>query len=532
MSLPAAPIDRRTFLKLGGGAAAGLALAGRFVPPAWGAKKVAPFQHGVASGDPVSNGAVIWTRVTPNADALPGSGLGGPVEVAWQVARDPKFARIVKDGVARSTSKTDHTVKVDVKGLDPSSTYHYRFKALDDISDRGRLRTAPARGADVASLRFGLASCANWEGGFFTPYGFMAERDDLDFVLHMGDYLYEYGPGGYGPGGELGRVHTPDHEIVSLADYRIRHAQYKTDPHLQALHASAPFITAWDDHEVTNDTWREGAENHQEEEGNFMARRNRAYRAYFEWMPIRLPAPRKDPTRIYRYGDFGQMADLHVLDTRQYRDRQPADQFDQSKDDPARTITGEAQMEWLKGGLSEAGARWRLIGNQLMITPWETGENVPFNVDAWDGYTADRQELLDHIAGNEISNVVFFTGDIHTSWANEVPIDATTYPATPPAAVELVGPSVTSDNADEITGSPPRSTSIALERGIQADNPHVKYVELDSHGYTVVEATRERLQMDWYFVSSRTDPGATQIFAAAWQVPDGTPTVTPADGPI
>ena len=533
-SVTAGRVDRREFLKWTG-AGVGTVLAARLVPFAGRANAAAGdvFAHGVASGDPLADGVILWTRATPMRDAMPGSGLGKPVEVAWQVARDPRFVRIVKQGTTRTSAARDHTVKIDLAGLDSGENYFYRFKALNELSPVGRTRTAPSTRDDIESLRFGLASCANYEGGYFSAYRYMAERDDLDFILHMGDYLYEYGPGGYGPGESIGRVHTPDHEIVSLADYRIRHAQYKTDSDLQALHAAAPFIAAWDDHEVTNDTWREGAENHQpDEEGKFLSRRNRAYKAYFEWMPIRLPATRKDPTRIYRRLQFGPLADLHMLDTRQYRDEQPADQFDQSKDDPARTITGDAQMEWLKKGLGGNGAQWRLIGNQLMITPWETGENIPFNVDAWDGYSADRQELLDHVTGNEVANVVFFTGDIHTSWATEVPIDSTTYPATPPAAVELVGPSITSDNADEITGSPPRTASIPLEQGIKADNPYVKYVELDSHGYSVVDVTRERLQMDWYFISDRTDPGASQTFATAWQVQDGSPTVSETDEPI
>lgn len=526
-------MDRREFLKLSG-AGAGLVATARLQRGlAVAALDPAAFAHGVASGDPLPGGVVIWTRVTPGEDAPPGSGMGRPVPVEWQVATDERFAKVVRSGRAMSSRHADHTIKVDLDGLAPDTAYHYRFRALGEVSPAGTTRTAPARGAAPASLRFGLASCSNYEAGFFAGYRYLSERDDLAFVLHMGDYLYEYAPGAYGPGPAIGRVHEPDHEIVTLQDYRIRHALYKTDPDLQACHAAHAFVTSWDDHEVTNDTYRNGAENHQPDlEGRFGRRRRDAYRAYFEWMPIRPPRPGADPTRIYRRLQFGTLADLHMLDTRQYRDRQPSSSTDPARDDPERTITGDPQMAWLKRGLSTNGAQWRLVGTQVQFAPVETGEDIPLNVDAWDGYRADRQELLQHLVDRDVPDVVFLTGDIHSSWACDVPVDATTYPVTPSAAVELVGTSITSDNLDEITGSPPRTSSLAAESGLKADNPHVKYVELDSHGYSVVEATPDRLQMDWYYLSDRTDPRATQHVGASWQTTAGSRAVTPASEPI
>jgi alkaline phosphatase D len=526
-------MDRRKFLKVSAASGAG-ALAAAQLPTTLLASAASldpgPFQYGVASGDPLPDRVIIWTRVTPDPTATPGSGRGKDVATSFQVATDPRFRNVIRSGTRIARKGSDHTVKVDVTKLSPGRSYYYRFKALGARSITGHMRTAPSHEEDNASVRFAVTSCSNWEGGFFSAYRHMAERDDLDFVIHLGDYIYEYGPGRYGPGPEIGRTHEPDHEIVSLADYRIRHAQYKTDPDLRALHAANPFITIWDDHEVTNDTYKDGAENHQpDEEGDFFERRARAYQAYFEWMPVR---PRNNPTRLFRRFRFGQLADLHMLDLRQYRDEPVANGQDPAKDDPERTITGDRQMEWLKKGLAKPAARWRLIGNQVMVIPWESGEDQPFNVDAWDGYRPDRQELLQHFVDNEINNISWLTGDIHTSWASDVPIDATTYPVTPSVCTEFVCPSVTSDNLDEITGNPYRTSSIAFEEAIKADNPHVKLVELDSHGYCIADLTKERMQVDWYYISDRTDPEATSEFAVAYQSVDGSNSVTEVSDPI
>lgn len=533
-------LDRRSFIKIAGGTTGTFFLGGSLESPPWlvsraPAVKAAParrdvFAHGIACGDPTASSAVIWTRVTPRAGASPGSGEGPRLAVGWEVAEDERFRRVVARDSVVTGAPRDHTVKVDVTGLAAGREYFYRFKAKDEISQAGRIVTAPS---DSSGVRFGVASCSNFEGGFFSAYRHLSERDDLDLVLHLGDYIYEYGPGDYGPGPAIGRTHEPDHEIVSLADYRIRYGQYRSDQDLQGCHASHPFVCIWDDHEVTNDTWAEGAENHQPDtEGGFLERRARAYQAYFEWMPVRLPRPRREPHRIYRTLRFGNLADLHLLDTRQYRSEQPSNQLDPSKDDPERTLLGEAQKRWLKDRLERSDARWKLIGNQVMVTPWETGEGVPFNVDSWDGYRAERSEILDHLSEKAIDNVVFLTGDIHTSWATDVPLDSTTYPLAPSVAVELVGSSISSDNADEITGSPPRTTSLALEEGIKADNPYVKYVELDSHGYSVVDVTENRLQMDWFYISDRIDPDASLRRGASWQVIAGSNQTSPADGPI
>lgn len=532
-------LTRRDFLKLSSASAGALVLG--FPAIVGAAQRSGIFVHGIAAGDPLPDRIILWTRVTPEPIAVPGSGRGDRVTVQWEVSLTPSFGAVVASGEGKTGPEQDHTFKVDVGGLRPATLYHYRFRFKNIVSAVGRFRTAPAANATLSSVRFGLVSCANFEGGYFAAYRHLAARTDLDFILHVGDYIYEYGPGEYGPGPAIGRTHDPMKEIVTLQDYRRRHAQYKGDPDLQMLHALYPFICTWDDHELADDAWKDGAANHQPAtEGSFTTRRNNALRAYFEWMPIRPPAA---TTRLYRNFQFGTLADLSMLDLRQYRDQQPASPLDPAKDDPNRVLMGREQTDWLKGNLSASRAAWKLVGNPVMITPVDfrrplpqdvldalgvmTG--VPYNVDAWDGYTDDRRELLEHIAARSIRNVAFLTGDIHSSWACDIPLGA----SGPSVAVELVGTSITSDNFNDLLGLPERTAvSLQAEGIFQAGNPHVKYLELDSHGYSVVDLTAARMQMDWYYLSERTDPNATQRLAASWQVRSGTSAVIPAAGAI
>jgi alkaline phosphatase D len=538
-----AVLSRRKFISRSGRAAAFTALGFAAAPAILkGKPRGFAFQHGVASGDPLPDGAIIWTRVTPSPEALPGMGLGGSAEVRWEVSLDPNFSTKVARGVVITSAALDHTVKVDVRGLAAGRTHFFRFLFRNEISRVGRFRTAPPESFAAPNLRFGLASCSNYEGGYFAAYRHMAARNDLDFILHIGDYIYEYETGGYGPGPTIGRVHDPLTEIVTLQDYRRRHALYKLDPDLQELHAAYAFICTWDDHDLTNDAWRAGAENHQPEtEGDFFTRQANAYKAYFEWMPIRLPDPATAPTRIYRQFKFGQLADLSMLDLRQYRDEQPTSGLDPAKDDPNRVIVGRDQLDWLENHIDSA-ARWKLIGNPVMVTPVDFRQplpegileelglmmGVPFNVDAWDGYTDDRRELLEFIGANGISNVAFLTGDIHSSWGCDVPAASGVS-----AAVEFVGPSITSDNLNEALGIPPRTpVSIQTETVFKAGNPHVKYLEFDSHGYAIVDITVERMQTDWYFLTERTDRNSGVHFADAFLSAAGSNMVQPAGGAL
>ncbi|MCW2813847.1 MAG: Alkaline phosphatase [Nocardioides sp.] len=506
------------------------------------------FRHGVASGDPSESSVVLWTRVTPTNGATPGSGRGPRAVVQWEVARDPSFRRVVRRGRFVTGAGRDHTVKLTVGDLRPATWYFYRFTHQGHRSRVGRTRTTPAPDVLAPHLRFGFVSCSNVERGWFNAYRHLAARDDLHAVIHLGDYLYE---GATDDAARI-RTHQPRKEIVSLADYRQRHAQYKADDDLQDLHAAYPMIAIWDDHETANDAWRDGAGAHDPStEGSWARRRARGHRAYDEWMPARLQGSVRlgDGDRLFRTIRFGRLADLHLLDLRSQRDQQVASMTDAAAiDDPDRTITGRQQMAWLKDALAGSGARWQLVGNPVMIAPLTVGGlpapvaesvadllggvvspgGVPLNTDAWDGYTADRRELFDHIVEQGVDDVVFLTGDIHTGLAADLPLDKATYPVSGTAGVELVCASVTSDNFDEELGTP----STAVEAALRASNPHYRYANLDDHGYCVLDVTAARVQCDWWVVASRADRTAGVRHDASWAVRAGTGRLSPVSAPV
>ncbi|MFE8943407.1 alkaline phosphatase D family protein [Streptomyces sp. NPDC007856] len=536
---------RRTIVKA---AAATAVLAGPLAAslPARAADQAPAFLHGVASGDPLPDGVLLWTRVTPTPDAVPGSGVGPDTEVSWVVARDKAFTGIVAKGSVTATAASDHTVKADVRGLQPATDYWFRFSAGGTDSPVARTRTAPATDATVANLRFGVVTCANWEAGYFAAYRHLAARSDLDAWLHLGDYIYEYKSGEYAARGTVVRPHAPVNEIITLADYRIRHAEYKTDPDLQALHLKVPVVAIWDDHEFADNAWSGGAVNHTEgAEGTWTARKAAAKQAYFEWMPVR---PAIEGT-TYRRLRFGKLADLSLLDLRSFRSQQ-ASAGSGSVDDPNRTITGRAQLDWLKAGLKASDTKWRLVGNSVMIAPFVIGsltadllkplaklldlpqDGIGVNTDQWDGYTHDRRELLDHLRSNGIGNTVFLTGDIHMSWANDVPVDAGTYPLSPSAATEFVITSVTSDNLDDMVKVREGTVSAVAAPLIEVANRHVHWVDTDRHGYGVLDITADRAQMDYYVLSDRTEQNATSQWVRSYRTRSGTQKVERTYDPV
>ncbi|MGV3760096.1 MAG: alkaline phosphatase D family protein, partial [Actinomycetota bacterium] len=547
-------MDRRRFLQLGlGGAARAVAQPAFRRDPALAEPAPGPFGHGVASGDPLADRVILWTRVTPSEAATPGSGVGPPTEVRWEGAEDADFTRVVQSGVVTATADRDHTVKVDATGLRPATEHWYRFRALGATSPVGRTRTAPGGDQAVERLRFGVVSCSNYEAGYFSAYRHLAARDDLDVVLHLGDYIYEYGKGGYATEG-FDRFHDPEHEIVTLADYRRRHALYKTDPDLAALHARYAFITTIDDHEITNNAWADGAENHQDGEGDYAARKAAAMQAYLEWMPVR---PTGDTLQIHRQLSFGPLADLFVLDERNHRSKQvegaSGDMFVTSPEvgDEGRTMLGAAQRSWFEDGLAGSSATWKVVASSVMFAPLvladppspapevdaalaplfdSLGTSVPIvlNGDQWDGYRHEQSALGAAYAA--AGGVVVLTGDIHSSWAAEIPADPGTYlgGAGESVAVEFVTPAVTSDSFRQaIAGiaGPLAPAGEALAEGpplvVYALGPWFKYVDPNRHGFGVFEVTAEAAQYDWHHISDRTDPQATEGVSASWRSPVG-----------
>jgi alkaline phosphatase D len=543
------------------------------------------FGYGVASGDPTADAVVIWTRATPprrrpgDPVATPGSGLGQPVSVLWEVARDPLFRRRVRHGVVRTGADSDHTVKVDVTGLEPYTRYYYRFRAEGETSPVGRTQTAPDEPGRLHALRFALVSCSNYTGGYFSAYRALGRRDDLDFVLHVGDYIYEYGNGAdrYGPPELAGtRDGQPATETIDLAGYRLRHALHKADPDLALAHRQHPWITIFDDHEVANNTWATGAENHTPgTEGAFSTRRQQAYQAYLEWMPFRLPDQAAVPhrgIRFFRRFTFGPLGDLSILETRQNRSPQvdvppfstigggfiptgiPA--VDAQLADPARHLLEPEQLGWLRDGTAGRGP-WHLIGNQVVLAPVRFPGGifgVPpqvtlLNSDQWDGYQADQAALIAHLGAQPATagDAVVLTGDIHSSWAMDIP--ASRGPGYTSVGVEFVCPSVTSDGFYELVrgalppGTPAEAlvtTTQGITAAVAGTNPWIRYLDGLGHGYTLIDVTPDRVQADFHHTprpssalpDPRILPTAEVAYAISWQTLAGSRRLSPATGPV
>lgn len=442
-----------------------------------------PFYHGVASGDPTEDKMVIWTRVTPD------SGSTSAIEVFWQIATDTNFTNIVNYGKLIATEQNDFCVKQDVCGLNPSTFYYYMFNALGRNSVMGRTKTAPSALSNNDSVRFAIVSCADYENGYFNAYESISNKNNVDAVVHLGDYIYEYEPGGISVNNPGGRVTEPDHEIVSMQDYRIRHSHYKLDNQLRRLHQLFPFITVWDDHETCNNSWRDGADNHQPAtEGPYNVRKENATNTYFNWMPLRKPDP-NDPIRIFRTLRYGKLLDLVMLDTRLYDRDEPALS---ATDDSTHKLMGPVEMNWFLQQLSDTASQWKIIGNQVMFAPLQIF-GQPFNSDQWDGYNYERQKIQNHLTQNNIKNFVVLTGDIHTSWCNDIPgANYNSNTGAGSVGVEFVGTSVTSLNSPFPIGS----------GIIKSLNPHMKYINLANHGYYTLDVNKQRVQADYTFVET------------------------------
>jgi alkaline phosphatase D len=458
---------------------------------------LAPFYHGVASGDPLSDRVILWTRYTP--DSL----QSGQQIVEWKIAEDTSFSLGLQSGVVITDETMDYTVKVDPTGLTPNTTYYYQFKANDQLSVIGRTRTATS--GDCDSLRFAVVSCANFEAGYFNVFRNLKERNDFDAVICLGDYIYEYESGGYAPNPSANRQWMPTNEILSLLDYRARYSTYRLDDDLRDLHQQFPFIVVWDDHETANDSWMNGAENHQANEGSFANRKQAAKQAYFEWLPIRVTGV-SDNYQIFREIKYGDLVDLIMLDTRLHGRDEQAGTSGATVNAQGRQLLGTDQFTWLGTRLSNSTSRWKLLGQQVMMAPL-TIFGAALNGDQWDGYPAERQRVYNHILTNNITDVVVLTGDIHSSWANDLP--GNSYNGSTgggSVGVEFVAPSVTSPGINIPGGA----------TAIMASNSHIKYADLSLHGYVMLDVNKQRVQADWYYVNTIDNPSGDFTYGTSF----------------
>jgi alkaline phosphatase D len=496
--LAARPHTRRRLLAGAGGLALAASLSrlpldlAHATPPRFASD---PFTLGVASGDPHRNGVVLWTRLAPQPLQADGGMPPQPVEVRWELARDSALRRTVASGRATAWPSFAHSVHVEVDGLAPDREYFFRFTAGEAASRVGRTRTAPA--GRTSELTFAFVTCQKWEEGFYPAYRAIA-REDLDFVVHLGDYTYEYGiANGVGPRApQLPSEFAA--ETRALAQYRLRHALYKTDPDLQAAHGAHPFVVVWDDHEVVND--------YAGEDASVLARRANGYRAFYEHLPLRAESIPNGPSMpIFRRVEWGDLAEISMLDTRQYRTEPPCGYGEAVRCpaafDPRETLTGPEQEQWLLRGLDRSRARWNIIGQQVLMAELDHDGDAGdlFWNDSWDGYPAARARIVQHLHSRRISNPVVITGDWHSTFANDVKLDFDD-PRSPTVAAEFVTPSVSSNGDDEVYG-PYYGPMIPF-------NPHIRFFDGDRRGSMTARVRRDELVVDWRIADRVGTPDA------------------------
>lgn len=516
-------ISRRGFISSSGAALGALPFVRSIDSLAQATNPV--FRHGVASGDPLSDRVILWTRVTARSS--------GAQRVSWQLARDEKMTRIVARGEVETGASRDFTVKVDPAGLDPATTYYYRFASNGEQSVIGRTKTLPRSG--VSHVRLGVVSCSNLPFGYFNAYACLAARPDLDAIMHLGDYIYEYANGQYGDGSRMNRVPAPNHEIIELRDYRERHAQYKADPDTQAIHQQHPFICVWDDHEFANNSWSGGAQNHNnngEVEGPWSARRTAATQAYFEWMPVRQPSATLDG-KIYRSFRFGDLATLVMLDTRIIGRDQQADRTSINDiESDRRQLLGAEQEGWLAEQFSTSvrnGSTWTLLGQQIVFAPQTAPRGASPNSDSWDGYRGARHRVFDMVERAKVNNFVVLTGDIHSSWAYDLPrepfagYDKSTGKGS--LGVEFAGTSVTSPSNVGRDGE----KQLAALRDAR---PHLHYVDGRYRGYFIVDLTKQRLQADYYAMATIDERSTKERFERGFITESGQNHLTDASSAV
>jgi alkaline phosphatase/alkaline phosphatase D len=480
-----------------------------------------PFTLGVASGDPLPDSVLLWTRLAPEPFAEDG-GLGQErVVVYWEVAIDEWFALVEQQGAATAHPEYAHSVHVDVKGLSPDSTYYYRFRVGAWISPVGRTRTAPAPGSDADTLRLAAVACQAYQDGYYTAHQHLAQ-EDVDVVFHLGDYLYEYGVNSAGGARRYTDRKLPDvfnHEATTLADYRLRYALYKNDPDLQAAHAQHPFVVTWDDHETENN-YAGPYDEKGSPQDQFLVRRAAAYRAYWENQPLRADQlPQGPDARLYRRLTWGSLAQFDILDTRQYRSDQAYDDRPHApgpeSDDPARTLTGDAQERWLLDGWRNSDALWNVMPQQVCFSQRKFDLTAPARVsmDAWDGYRASRARVMAGAKAAGIDNWMVLTGDVHVGYAFDIKEDFDD-PASRTVGTEFTCTSIASggDGTEK-----PADWDTYMEA-----NPHMKYYD-GRRGYVRVELGRDEAQVDFRIVPAITTPGASIATTASFVTEVGSP---------
>ena len=542
-------LSRRHFLKSSGLAASCIAISTAITGCATDTTSTKlsniEFEHGVASGDPSSSAVIIWTRVQPLEKI-------NTAQLVWELASDRDFTQVFRTGIVTTQRNQDFTVKVDVQQLKPATVYYYRFIGANNTSQTGRTLTLPVN--NVEQIKLVVVSCSNFPAGYFNAYHHASQLEDIDAVLHLGDYIYEYPMGGYATekAAEIGRALAPDNaeEIISLDDYRKRYAIYRTDKGLQALHAAAPFIAVWDDHEVSNDTYKNGAENHNESEGDFFARRAAAIQAYYEWLPIRPPFGEQNP-EIYRSFDFGNLLSLHMLDTRvigrdkqlsynDYRDSVTKQinikQFLQDLNQPQRTLLGAEQKSWLQKTVSQSSSRWQILGQQVLmakmlipveafaggditnapariaalkslkdtldaggsLTPQQQqrlASVMPYNLDAWDGYPKEREDLY-ALFSDQNKRLVVLAGDTHNAWHSELKNKEGNI-----VGVEFATPGISSPGMESYLKLTTNNAQLVAEN-LSSLIAELEYCNLHQRGYMLVTITPEVATAKWHFIDN------------------------------
>ncbi|WP_166831191.1 alkaline phosphatase D family protein [Thalassoroseus pseudoceratinae] len=478
-----------------------------------------PFTLGVASGDPDSRGFVLWTRLAPKPLEPYGGMPATPVEVEWVVAEDETLKTVVAKGASTAMPQLGHSVHVELNNLKPDRWYWYQFRSGDAASPVGRTRTLPGPNVMPAQLKFAFASCQNYEQGYFTAYEQMA-KDDVDLVFHLGDYIYEY------ESGRNGKIRTHlGKEIESLGDYRVRHCQYRTDPLLSHMHAQCPWFVTWDDHEFDNNCAGAISEELDVDPVEYLVRRANAYQAYYEMMPLRRRSlPQGPDMKLYRKASFGRLAELMVLDTRQYRSDQPNNDRHSPLNEAAlgksNTLLGSKQRGWLQRSLITSRGQWNVLAQQVMMGLVgfdRNGVSPAYSMDQWPGYAAERRQLLKFLADRRVPNPVVLTGDIHSNWVNELRLDDRLADE-PVVATEFVGTSISSGGNGQ---NKPKDHDQML-----ANNPSLKFYNRE-RGYVRCTVTPESWISDYMVVDDVETQGGEVTKRASFTVEAGDPTVKP-----